>query len=104
METDASIRKIAESNGFRLNSDHHYNELLGMPYSIDFYIEEYNKDAVISAVRNERSLTKRILMIQKEYGIYDNETGELMEMRYDLPNELREIYEEDTGKLDELQS
>ena len=43
-------------------------------------------------------------MIQKEYGIYDNETGELMEMRYDLPNELREIYEEDTGKLDELQS
>jgi len=44
METDASIRKIAENNGFRLYSDHHYNELLGMPYSIDFYIKEYNKD------------------------------------------------------------
>ena len=40
METDSAIRKIAEENGFRLNSSHHNNELLGMPYSIDFYIEK----------------------------------------------------------------
>ena len=40
METDLAIRKIAEENGFRLNSSHHNNELLGMPYSIDFYIEK----------------------------------------------------------------
>ncbi len=39
----------------------------------------------------ERSITRRVLMIQEEYGIFDNEEGNLVEFRYDLPEELKKI-------------
>ena len=101
-ETDERIRKIAEDNKFRLNSDHNYFKELGMPWVIDFYIEEYDRDKVISKIMKEPSLVKRIAMIQNEYGLYDEEEGRLIEFRYDLPDILKELYEKDCDEYDRL--
>jgi hypothetical protein len=101
-ETDERIRKIAEDNKFRLNSDHNYFKELGMPWVIDFYIEEYDRDKVISKIMKEPSLMKRIIMIRNEYGLYDEEEGCLIEFRYDLPDVLKELYERDCDEYDRL--
>ena len=38
-EIDETIRRIAEENGFRLNEDHCKDQLMGMPWVFDFFIE-----------------------------------------------------------------
>ncbi len=96
-----AIHKIAEKNKFRLNNDHHYNEVIGLPWNIDFYIEEYDKEEVVKRIMNEPSMAKRIEMILDEYGIYDKWTGEFIELRYDFPKELKKIYKEGVAWMKE---
>ncbi|MBR4462418.1 MAG: hypothetical protein IKS51_07565 [Erysipelotrichaceae bacterium] len=101
-ETDEMIRKIAEENRFRLNNDHNYFKELGMPWHIDFFIQEYDKEKVIAEIMSEPRPQRRIAMIQNEYGIYDEEEDRLIELRYDLPDVLRDLYERDCNELDRL--
>ena len=71
-----------------------------MPWVIDFYIEEYDRDKVISEIMKEPRPHRRIAMIRNEYGIYDEDR--LIEFRYDIPDVLRELYEKDCNDLDRL--
>lgn len=100
LEIDEEVRRIAAENKFRLNADHNYFKILGLPYNIDFYIEEYDEEAVIKRIRNTESLTEQLYLIRQEYGIEDDLTGEFITFRYDLPDELRKIYEEGKAYVD----
>ena len=100
---DEEVRDIAKNSSFILDDVHNWNKVIGMPWNIDFYIEEYDRDKVISEILNEQFITKRILMAQKEFGIYDEETGELIGFKKETPEEIRKIYKEDSDWLDKKQ-
>ena len=52
---------------------------------------------------NEQLITKRILMVQNEFGIYDDKTGEMIGLKEETPEEIRKIYSEDYDWLDKKQ-
>ena len=100
---DKKVRDIAENSSFILDDVHHWGMPIGMSWNIDFYIEEYDRNKVISEIMNEQLITKRILMVQNEFGIYDDKTGEMIGLKEETPEEIRKIYSEDYDWLDKKQ-
>lgn len=103
-EIDFEIRRIASENGFRFNSHHHDNELLGMPWVYDFYIEIADVEKDIARINNAFQLKMKIVLIQCEYGIYDEEGDLLIGFRTTIPWQIKKIYDEVCDEIDRLEA
>ena len=102
-ETDMLIRRIAKENGFRLNSDHHANEVLGMPWVIDFFIEVADVEKDLARIGNALQPEMKIALILEEYGIYDEYKDCWVAFRFSIPWEIKKIYDEASNEIDEFE-
>lgn len=82
---------IAKKNGFRLNNDHNRYRIIGLPWIIDFYIEE-SAEKILSKIMKEDDLSKRAMMIEEAYGIYEN--NELIGFTVSIPWQIKKVYDE----------
>ncbi len=103
-EIDFEIRRIASENGFRFNSHHHDNELLGMPWVYDFYIEIADVEKDIARINNAFQLKMKTVLIQNEYGIYDEERDMMIGFRTTIPWQIKKIYDEVCDEIDRLEA
>ncbi len=99
-ETDELIRKIAEDNGFRLNNDHHADEVLGMPWVIDFFIEYADSEKNIEWINTAYQPKMKAQLIVQEYGLYDN-WERLVGFRLSIPWQIKKMYDEISDELEE---
>lgn len=103
-EIDSAIRKIAGENGFRLNSDHNDSKVLGMPWVIDFYIEIADPEKDIARIMSTENLTKRIAMIEDEYGLFEPYSEDvLIGFRPSIPWQIKKIYDEARDEIRKFQ-
>ncbi len=103
-ELDMQVRKIAEDNGFCLNSHHHDNEVLGMPWVIDFYIEVSDVEKDIARIAEKNSMMERISMVLDEYGIYNEYKDQWTGFRLSIPWQIKKIYDEACEKINKNQN
>ena len=104
LDNDSLIRRVAKENGFRFNADHHSNDEIGMPWSIDFYIEVADVEKDIRRIMNAFQLKMRAQLIVNEYGIYDENKDVLIGFRTSIPWQIKKIYDETNEEIDELES
>ena len=82
---------IAKRNSFRLNSDHNRYKIIGLPWNIDFYIEE-SAEKILSKIMKENDPSKRAIMIEEAYGVYEND--ELVGFTVSIPWQIKKVYDE----------
>ena len=82
---------IAKKNGFRLNNDHNRYRIIGLPWNIDFFIEE-SAEKILSKIMKENDPSKRAMMIEETYGIYEN--NELVGFTVSIPWQIKKVYDE----------
>lgn len=104
MKINYEVRKIAQDNGFRLNSDHHSNVESGMPWVYDFYIEIADVEKDIARIDSAFQLKIKTALIINEYGIYDEEKDLLIGFRTSIPWQIKKIYDELTDEIESLES
>ncbi|MBQ1482783.1 MAG: hypothetical protein IIZ28_04340 [Erysipelotrichaceae bacterium] len=104
MRLDEEVHKIAEDNGYFLNSRHHDNEILGMPWVYDFYIEVRDVDKDIARIDSAFQYKMKLVLIEQEYGIYDEETGMLFGFRTSIPWQIKKIYDEVRDEVEHLEA
>lgn len=97
---EEKIKIIAEKNGFTLNKAHHKDEILGMPWCIDFIIERRNEEEIAARIMKEPMMTYRLYRIQQEYGIFDRDDM-LIGFKTNMPWELKKIYDEDNRYIED---
>lgn len=90
-ELDMELREIAKNNGFRLNADHNRYRIIGLPWNIDFYIEE-SAEKTLSKFMKDKDPIRRANMIEQTYGIYKN--GELIGFTVSIPWQIKKVYDE----------
>ncbi len=103
MEIDYEVRKIAEDNGYCFNSHHHDNEFLGMPWVYDFYIEIADVEKNIARIDRAFQWKMKMVLIEREYGIYDEEEDLMIGFRKSIPWQIKKIYDEVSDEIDELE-
>lgn len=104
LKEDSEIRRIAKENGFRLNDDHHADEFLGMPWSIDFYIEIADVKKDIRRINSAFQLKMKRQLIVEEYGIYKPYDDDyLIGFRLSIPWQIKKIYDEISEQIDEME-
>ncbi len=101
-DIDSQIREFAEENGYRLNSHHHDNHIWGMPWVYDFYIEIADVRKDVERLLATPDLKKRIMMVEEEYGIYDEE-GLLIGFRLSIPGEVKMIYDDACDIIEKME-
>ncbi|MCR4632532.1 MAG: hypothetical protein K5648_00225 [Erysipelotrichaceae bacterium] len=104
MELDRKVRKIAADNGYCFNSHHHDDEILGLPYVYDFYIEISDVDKDIARINGAFQYKMKLVLIEQEYGIYNEETGLMLGFRTSIPWQIKKIYDEIRDKVDRLEA
>jgi len=104
MKLGFEVRRIAEENGYRFNSHHHDNEESGMPWIYDFYIEIADVDKDINRINGPFQLKMKQVLIQDEYGIYDEEKDRMIGFRTTIPWRIKKIYDEVSDTIEELES
>lgn len=104
MKINFEIRKIAKKNGYRFNSHHHDNEESGLPWVYDFYIEIADVDKDIEWINSAFQLKMKLVLIQSEYGIYDEEKDMMIGFRTSIPWQIKKIYDEVSETVEELES
>ena len=97
------IHEIAEDNGYRLNSDHHKNDECGMPWVYDFYIEIADVDKDIARIDSAFQLKMKTWLVQKEYGIWDDDKDMFVGFRPSIPWQIKKIYDEVNDEIEELE-
>ena len=100
-EIDRMIWDIAEGNGFRLNNDHCKDELRGMPWVFDFFIE-LREDKDVPRILSKPSPAERMRMIEDEYGLYDM-NDVLAGFRLGIPASIKQIYDDSRRETEEYQ-
>lgn len=104
MEIDHEIRMIAQDNGYRFNSHHHAYEERGLPWTYDFYIEIADVDKDIARINQAFQLKMKVVLIQEEYGIYDEEKDLMIGFRTTIPWQIKKIYDEICDEIEELEA
>ncbi len=101
---DPEVCETAEENGFRFNSHHHDREFLGMPWAYDFYIEIADVEKDIARISSASHLKTRKMLIEEEYGIYDEKNDLMIGFRMTIPWQIKKIYDEMCDEIDRLES
>lgn len=104
IETDMKIRETAKANLYRLNASHHAEDVLGMPWSIDFYIEDADVERDIRRINSAFQLKMKTVLIVEEYGIYDDLGQILLGFRASIPWQIKKLYDEIQQKIEEMES
>lgn len=94
LKTDSEIRRIAAKNGYRFNSAHHENDEIGMPWAIDFYIEDSDIERDIRRINEAVQRKMKKVLIVSEYGIYDDNNEDLTGFRLSIPWQIKKLYDE----------
>ncbi len=104
MELDYKVRKIAADNGYCFNSHHHDDEILGLPYVYDFYIEIADVDKNIAWINRAFQYKMKLALIDQEYGIYDEKKDRMIGFRTSIPWQIKKIYDEIWNEVDRLEA
>jgi hypothetical protein len=103
MKINSEIRNIATENGYRFNSHHHDNEESGMPWVYDFYIEIADVKKDIARINRAFQYKMKLILIEEEYGIYDEEKDLMIGFRTSIPWQIKKIYDEVSDEIDRLE-
>lgn len=104
MKINSEIRNIAIENGYRFNSHHHDNEESGMPWVYDFYIEIADVKKDIARINRAFQYKMKLVLIEEEYGIYDEEKDLMIGFRTSIPWQIKKIYDEVSDEIDRLEA
>ena len=104
MKINSKIRNIAIENGYRFNSHHHDNEESGMPWVYDFYIEIADVKKDIARINRAFQYKMKLVLIEEEYGIYDEEKDLMIGFRTSMPWQIKKIYDEVSDEIDRLEA
>ncbi len=104
MKINSEIRNIAIENGYRFNSHHHDNEESGMPLVYDFYIEIADVKKDIARINRAFQYKMKLVLIEEEYGIYDEEKDLMIGFRTSIPWQIKKIYDEVSDEIDRLEA
>ena len=104
MKINSEIRNIAIENGYRFNSHHHDNEESGMPWVYDFFIEIADVKKDIARINRAFQYKMKLVLIEEEYGIYDEEKDLMIGFRTSIPWQIKKIYDEVSDEIDRLEA
>ena len=104
MKINSEIRNIALENGYRFNSHHHDNEESGMPWVYYFYIEIADVKKDIARINRAFQYKMKLVLIEEEYGIYDEEKDLMIGFRTSIPWQIKKIYDEVSDEIDRLEA
>ena len=104
MKINSEIRNIAIENGYRFNSHHHDNEESGMPWVYDFFIEIGDVKKDIARINRAFQYKMKLVLIEEEYGIYDEEKDLMIGFRTSIPWQIKKIYDEVSDEIDRLEA
>ena len=104
MKINSEIRNIAIENGYRFNSHHHDNEESGMPWVHDFFIEIADVKKDIARINRAFQYKMKLVLIEEEYGIYDEEKDLMIGFRTSIPWQIKKIYDEVSDEIDRLEA
>ena len=104
MKINSEIRNIAIENGYRFNSHHHDNEESGMSWVYDFYIEIADVKKDIARINRAFQYKMKLVLIEEEYGIYDEEKDLMIGFRTSIPWQIKKIYDEVSDEIDRLEA
>ncbi|MBQ5553270.1 MAG: hypothetical protein IIU37_06745 [Erysipelotrichaceae bacterium] len=104
MKINSEIRNTAIENGYRFNSHHHDNEESGMPWVYDFFIEIADVKKDIARINRAFQYKMKLVLIEEEYGIYDEEKDLMIGFRTSIPWQIKKIYDEVSDEIDRLEA
>jgi len=75
-----------------------------MPWVYDFYIEIADVKKDIARINRAFQYKMKLVLIEEEYGIYDEEKDLMIGFRTSIPWQIKKIYDEVSDEIDRLEA